>query len=117
PAAYMAGVLCFFFQAEDGIRDFHVTGVQTCALPISVATVLSIMLKKGLAKRSRGPNGWIWSANVSRGATARQMVDKILNHVFAEIGRASCRDRVELLVVGVRVVKMSRSLQHCECVL
>src|SRR5436309_4348733 len=27
----------FFFQAEDGIRDFHVTGVQTCALPISCA--------------------------------------------------------------------------------
>src|SRR5690606_40584509 len=27
--------LVFFFQAEDGIRDFHVTGVQTCALPIS----------------------------------------------------------------------------------
>src|SRR5690606_40947297 len=26
--------LIFFFQAEDGIRDFHVTGVQTCALPI-----------------------------------------------------------------------------------
>src|SRR5690606_23915683 len=25
---------CCFFQAEDGIRDFHVTGVQTCALPI-----------------------------------------------------------------------------------
>src|SRR5690625_7015694 len=27
--------LFFFFQAEDGIRDGHVTGVQTCALPIS----------------------------------------------------------------------------------
>src|SRR2546426_6650838 len=27
----------FFFQAEDGIRDYKVTGVQTCALPISVA--------------------------------------------------------------------------------
>src|SRR5690606_39997732 len=27
----------FFFQAEDGIRDFHVTGVQTCALPICLA--------------------------------------------------------------------------------
>src|SRR5437763_9766955 len=27
----------FFFQAEDGIRDTSVTGVQTCALPISVA--------------------------------------------------------------------------------
>src|SRR5690606_8982089 len=30
-------VSSFFFQAEDGIRDFHVTGVQTCALPISPA--------------------------------------------------------------------------------
>src|SRR5439155_17627615 len=29
----------FFFQAEDGIRDGHVTGVQTCALPISVRDV------------------------------------------------------------------------------
>src|SRR5207245_7666035 len=28
---------CFFFQAEDGIRDATVTGVQTCALPISAA--------------------------------------------------------------------------------
>src|SRR5438046_7672837 len=27
-------VFCFFFQAEDGIRDWSVTGVQTCALPI-----------------------------------------------------------------------------------
>src|SRR2546430_12326087 len=29
--------MVFFFQAEDGIRDLTVTGVQTCALPISVA--------------------------------------------------------------------------------
>src|SRR2546430_10597149 len=29
-------VLVFFFQAEDGIRDLTVTGVQTCALPISL---------------------------------------------------------------------------------
>src|SRR5260221_1082967 len=28
----------FFFQAEDGIRDHCVTGVQTCALPISLST-------------------------------------------------------------------------------
>src|SRR6266511_4776025 len=33
--SYLVVILCFFFfQAEDGIRDFHVTGVQTCALPI-----------------------------------------------------------------------------------
>src|SRR5690606_40085753 len=31
---YIVLVFFFFFQAEDGIRDFHVTGVQTCALPI-----------------------------------------------------------------------------------
>src|SRR5690606_6739809 len=37
--------LCFFFQAEDGIRDFHVTGVQTCALPISFDAVLSLQFK------------------------------------------------------------------------
>ena len=32
----------FFFQAEDGIRDSPVTGVQTCALPISDARVQKI---------------------------------------------------------------------------
>src|SRR5207253_7410850 len=37
-------VLCcgFFFQAEDGIRDGHVTGVQTCALPISALVRLTV---------------------------------------------------------------------------
>src|SRR2546430_4671865 len=32
-------VFFFFFQAEDGIRDLTVTGVQTCALPISGRTI------------------------------------------------------------------------------
>src|SRR5256885_10773615 len=35
PASRDAVVLLDFFQAEDGIRDYKVTGVQTCALPIS----------------------------------------------------------------------------------
>src|SRR5690606_39743746 len=34
-SSYIVSSFFFFFQAEDGIRDFHVTGVQTCALPIS----------------------------------------------------------------------------------
>src|SRR5690625_5384632 len=34
----MARAVLFFYQAEDGIRDGHVTGVQTCALPISVTS-------------------------------------------------------------------------------
>src|SRR5262249_57349558 len=36
-AAQAAVLHRFFFQAEDGIRDWSVTGVQTCALPIYVA--------------------------------------------------------------------------------
>src|SRR5438270_6592790 len=32
---YLSFIFFFFFQAEDGIRDLTVTGVQTCALPIS----------------------------------------------------------------------------------
>src|SRR5215217_6443770 len=35
--AYLDVYFFFFFQAEDGIRDIGVTGVQTCALPISLA--------------------------------------------------------------------------------
>src|SRR3989454_3341713 len=34
----VAALFFFFFQAEDGIRDYKVTGVQTCALPISAGT-------------------------------------------------------------------------------
>src|SRR5439155_11805057 len=44
--------ILFFFQAEDGIRDGHVTGVQTCALPISlllqVQLVEAYMKEQGL---------------------------------------------------------------------
>src|SRR2546421_9000495 len=36
----------FFFQAEDGIRDLIVTGVQTCALPISRRQVTSISFRR-----------------------------------------------------------------------
>src|SRR5690606_2378719 len=36
----VCGLFSFFFQAEDGIRDFHVTGVQTCALPISEDAII-----------------------------------------------------------------------------
>src|SRR5579871_6339075 len=42
----------FFFQAEDGIRDLYVTGVQTCALPILRAGV------GWLVSTQRGDGGW-----------------------------------------------------------
>src|SRR5690606_1419243 len=42
----------FFFQAEDGIRGFHVTGVQTCALPISAIAEANPDYRR-LAERDR----------------------------------------------------------------
>src|SRR5690606_40894756 len=39
----------FLFQAEDGRRDFHVTGVQTCALPISGPEGTDLPSKEGTA--------------------------------------------------------------------
>src|SRR6266699_5710014 len=42
-------VFFFFFQAEDGIRDADVTGVQTCALPISADLVRRALLSVQLA--------------------------------------------------------------------
>src|SRR5690606_7439234 len=56
---------CFFFQAEDGIRDFHVTGVQTCALPIYHST----RDQEGMGHKGRGvlnlalsKDGKVWEA-------------------------------------------------------
>src|SRR5690606_3882442 len=52
-------VRSFFFQAEDGIRDFHVTGVQTCALPISAAAAAN-------APTVRCSSSWPSSTTASR---------------------------------------------------
>src|SRR3989454_10332867 len=43
----------FFFQAEDGIRDYKVTGVQTCALPISTILLTSHYMQDVTALASR----------------------------------------------------------------
>src|SRR5690606_41206424 len=45
--------LFFFFQAEDGIRDFHVTGVQTCALPIYHQDAAALLRVGELARKDR----------------------------------------------------------------
>src|SRR5690606_30206147 len=55
----------FFFQAEDGIRDFHVTGVQTCALPISSSS--SPVRKARRASRlAKTPTSLPWSTTNNR---------------------------------------------------
>src|SRR5690606_35087295 len=52
--------VAFFFQAEDGMRDFHVTGVQTCAFPMP-----------GLLRQRRGLTLNDYSAGWRRVTTAR----------------------------------------------
>src|SRR6266567_5609292 len=46
---YCVILVLFFFQAEDGIRDLTVTGVQTCALPISRRSAAGALIAVGLA--------------------------------------------------------------------
>src|SRR5690606_40139351 len=104
----------FFFQAEDGIRDFHVTGVQTCALPIS-STLFHLIQRAGEKKQ--------WKHVVTIGRRLEQLYAlkkkwdgwlKILNllrmaaSALKEIGRASCRERVEMMGVGGCLTKKGR---------
>src|SRR6266566_1818203 len=49
----------FFFQAEDGIRDYKVTGVQTCALPISTLSLISNVFTQ---RRERARAIGLWGA-------------------------------------------------------
>src|SRR5205823_7145044 len=46
---------CFFFQAEDGIRDKLVTGVQTCALPISTADMTAAARLRSFRREAPAP--------------------------------------------------------------
>src|SRR5207253_5264888 len=94
----------FFFQAEDGIRDGHVTGVQTCALPISFQTALScsgVSLFTGCAASNRIA---LPTASSISGHQSLISPDLYTNGRIApwrsEIGRASCRERVEMSVVA-----------------
>src|SRR2546426_5150791 len=49
----------FFFQAEDGIRDYKVTGVQTCALPILRDRDPAVLGAVGVTEVDGTPNGWL----------------------------------------------------------
>src|SRR5690606_40969735 len=101
----------FFFQAEDGIRDFHVTGVQTCALPIST-TAGSVVLADAapaaadcpaVARLRRAGAALVGHTNMSEFAFSGVGINP--HHgtpANPEIGRASCRERVKRSRGGVR---------------
>src|SRR5205807_3649377 len=100
-----------FFQAEDGIRDYKVTGVQTCALPISDGEQHQ-SLREGTWSANRTPaafpsgpkcarrEGFI-SACGRRGESAsRSFWRPGLPASRPKIGRASCRECTLLLAKG-----------------
>src|SRR5438067_4630571 len=60
----------FFFQAEDGIRDRNVTGVQTCALPICSESVLPALF--------RNPVGGGAEEGRKHGLAANRVADRVL---------------------------------------
>src|SRR5207244_8470525 len=95
----------FFFQAEDGIRDDLVTGVQTCALPIS-RTSFEAVFELGPSAALTGPASRGDVGTVTRtlnalayrapdAARAYAVLAREAARLAAEIGRASCRERVE----------------------
>src|SRR5256885_10923965 len=85
----------FFFQAEDGIRDYKVTGVQTCALPIC-----NLALRKvaGKSRAEADAAGMAALDRVGLAAKAKSYPGELSGgqqqRVAIEIGRASCRERV-----------------------
>src|SRR5690606_39490749 len=94
----------FFFQAGDGIRDFHVTGVQTCALPIyqGFEAELSSLPGKyappaGELLLARGHNSHIHGCIAFRAldTSGRCEMKRLYVAESGQIGRASCRERVE----------------------
>src|SRR5690606_41942342 len=56
----------FFFQAEDGIRDFHVTGVQTCALPIYVGIGFASKIFSAFSRKFSIHSGSFLCAEICR---------------------------------------------------
>src|SRR5262249_56283908 len=83
------GVAFFFFQAEDGIRDWSVTGVQTCALPISASASSAHDQRRRAGRSAADETPW------SEEADAAPDPQPGPAESADQIGRASCRERVE----------------------
>src|SRR3989442_8947961 len=88
----------FFFQAEDGIRDADVTGVQTCALPILNARIWSRRQDAErrdqiLAFIEQTLTEGIENSKINR-AREQEPEAAEFRRALDEIGRASCRERV-----------------------
>src|SRR6266702_1634855 len=89
-------IFFFFFQAEDGIRDGHVTGVQTCALPILV---------RSLAAQGVDPR----AVNLDWVTLRRRQEDRAKDDVKAEL----IIDRIATVEnIDVTDEEVNRELEH-----
>src|SRR5262249_62218353 len=88
----------FFFQAEDGIRDWSVTGVQTCALPISNGQYRQVFNPYGMQQNRAAPTrGPLWFRKMDRNGDGDVSEREFLGTPEEfKIGRASCRERGEV---------------------
>src|SRR5205823_7502127 len=88
----------FFFQAEDGIRDKLVTGVQTCALPIFVGciAVFGVAQENGRLAAKFAILLFLFDEFLLN--LAADLLDELesfqADMPIGQIGRASCRERV-----------------------
>src|SRR5690606_9455891 len=79
-----------FFQAEDGIRDFHVTGVQTCALPIFLASLTAKPLGVRLGVADPDPQGFLLlGAHPVARHIAKHLADRGLAVLLADTNPAN----------------------------
>src|SRR5207244_9060762 len=105
----------FFFQAEDGIRDDLVTGVQTCALPISrvkerfgIGHVVSVLR----GENTEGIRKWGHEKLSTYGLLPdchKADVRDWIYQLMGQIGRASCRERGESAGVAEVLRKEKRA--------
>src|SRR5256885_13232594 len=86
----------FFFQAEDGIRDYKVTGVQTCALPISpyIGMIASSATAWGDSRPQAFDKAHPATGDCNGCHTTSPTFATNQSGSAAKIGRASCRERV-----------------------
>src|SRR5207245_8661654 len=84
---YFLFLLFFFFQAEDGIRAATVTGVQTCALPISYAAGTPAYFRSSLEQAEQAARGAVEAFRPEEPRPAAELVLAGLE----SLGRARAR--------------------------
>src|SRR5256885_10550539 len=109
----------FFFQAEDGIRDYKVTGVQTCALPISTASSRagSISRRTGRCPRKADFLGVGKDVVLQAGAHAlllaqpKRWIEQVAVVLVEHLARARVADQEALELLRKHVARTHRPVR------